>query len=327
MIQAQHTIVSPAAILKIIKRRYPGIGACDCELLALGCNDNYRITAKRHDFAFRLYRYDWWPEADVDEELRFLEAVCRRKLNVSKPVRSASKQRYISIPTPEGKRYGALFAFIPGHPLAYHYGKRNGNLSRLGEMIAQIHIVSDGLKQPIQRWTMDFDVMVTQFIDAAPSVLGHRDKDLVYLQKLATRLENQILDQPEGVLDFGLCHGDLHTHNVMLQPDGDLAIFDFDWCGYSWRAYDLATVWWSLPRSNKSNAPWNAFVRGYHQHRKLSRQERKLMPWFVILRQFELLNFHLSMRQHIGTAWLNDNYYDHHIGFFKDWVKQHLGKL
>ena len=324
MIKVQHSIVSPDSILKIIQQNYPGIGASECELLALGCNDNFRIKGKRQDYAFRLYRFDWWPEQDISEELRFLDAMRRRKLNVCRPVQTGKRQKYITVRAAEGMRYGALFAFIPGRPLGHNFGKRNINMFRLGEMVARVHTIADELKQPIQRWTMDFEAIVTPFFDEASSVLGHREKDLVYLRKLASRLEGIILDQPEESLSFGLCHGDLHMHNVMLQPDGDLAIFDFDWCGNSWRAYDLATVWWSLPRNDKSKAPWSAFLRGYGQLRKLSRQEKNLMPWFVILRQFELLNFQLSMKKHIGTAWLNDNYYDFHIDFFKNWVKQHL---
>lgn len=128
MIQAQHTIVSPSALLKTIKCHYPGIGASECQLLALGCNDNFRIQGKLQDIAFRLYRYDWWPETHVDVELRFLEVIRRRKLNACKPVRSDKKQRYITVETAEGKRYGALFAFIPGNPLGHNFGKRNNNM-------------------------------------------------------------------------------------------------------------------------------------------------------------------------------------------------------
>lgn len=324
MIKVQHSIVSPKALLKVMQRHYPAIGASDCELLALGCNDNFLIMGKRQDYAFRLYRQGWWPEKEVDEELRFLEAMRRRKLNVCKPIRTINKKRYITVKAAEGLRYGALFSFIPGRPLAHHFGKRNNNMVQLGEMIAQVHTIADELKQPIQRWTMDFDAIVTPFLNDAPIVLGHREKDITYLHKLASQLEDVILSEAEGTLNFGLCHGDLHTHNVMLQPDGELAIFDFDWSGYSWRAYDLATVWWSLPRNDKSSAPWRAFLRGYSQLRKLTRQEQKLMPWFVVLRHFEFLNFQLSMRKHIGTAWLSDNYYDFHISFFKYWIKQHL---
>ena len=180
------------------------------------------------------------------------------------------------------------------------------------------------MKQPFQRWQMSFDNIIQPFLNDAPLVLGHRQKDLAYLHKLAAQLQEVILSQPQGSLNYGLCHGDLHVGNVMLQPNGELAIFDFDWCGHSWRGYELATIRWSLPRNNTSEAPWRAFLRGYAAERKLSRQEQKLLPWFVVLRHFEFLNFQLSMRKHIGTAWLNDNYYDHQINFFKQWIKQHM---
>jgi hypothetical protein len=58
---------------------------------------------------------------------------------------------------------------------------------------------------------------------------------------------------------------------------------------------------------------------------RLSRQELKIMPWFFVLRYFEFLNFQLLVRNHFGEAWLNDNYYDFHIGAIKNWVKRHKG--
>lgn len=324
MIKVQHSIVSPDALLKVIQRHYPAIGARGCELLELGCNDNYRIKGRRRDYAFRLYRLDWWPEKDIDEELRFLEVMRRNQLNVCKPVRSAKKQRYIKLNAPEGLRYGALFDFIPGRQLAFNFGKRQTHMVQLGHMVAAMHSLADKIKQPIQRRTLGFENVVTHFLNAAPAVLGHREKDLKYLHKLANRLEEVVLGQPQGAFDCGLCHGDLHTHNVMLQPDGKLAIFDFDWCGYSWRANDLATIWWILATRKMPMAPWRAFLRGYMQQRKLSKQEKTFLPWFVVFRHFEYLNFQLSMRKHMGSAWLGDNYYDFHLRFFKDWARQHL---
>lgn len=324
MIAVQHSILSPAALLKVIQRYYPRIGATTCELMGLGCNDHYRIKAKRQDYAFRLYRLAWWPEQEVDEELRMLEIMHRKQLNVCKPVRNVNKQRYIKVNAPEGTRFGALFSFIPGEHLGFRLGSGNQRLVRLGNLVADMHTITDTIKQPIQRWTIGFDNVVNRFLENAPIVLGHREKDLKYLHKLGKQLEEVILGQPDGAFNFGLCHGDLHVHNVMLQPDGDLALFDFDWSGYSWRAYDLATVCWALARNKKSMSQWRAFLRGYMQQRKLTRQEKKYLPWFVIFRHFEYLNFQLSMRKHIGTAWLNDAYYDFHLKFFKDWAKEYL---
>ena len=324
MIDVQHSISSPEALLKVIQRHYPTIGAAECELLELGCNDNYRIKGKRKAYVFRLYRLDWWPVKEIDEELRMLEVMHRHKLNVCTPVRNKNKQRYIKINAPEGTRYGALFHFIPGQHLGFNLGSGTHKLVQLGSRVAEMHTIADSMKQPAQRWTMGFDNVVNTFLENAPIVLGHREKDLKYLHKLANQLEAVLLDQPEGAFNFGLCHGDLHVHNVMLQPDGELVLFDFDWSCYSWRAYDLATVWWALTRNKKSLTQWRAFLRGYTQQRKLTKQEKQFMPWFVIFRQFELLNFQLSMRKHIGSTWLNDAYYNFHLKFFKDWFNEHL---
>ncbi len=324
MISVQHSIVSPAALLKVIQRQYPAIDATACELLELGCNDNYRITGKRRNYVFRLYRLDWWPAKDIDEELRMLEVMHRKHLNVCKPVRNKNKQRYIKVTAPEGLRFGALFNFIPGRHLGFKLGSSTKILLQLGIRVAEMHTIADNMKQPVQRWTMGFDNVVNSFLENAPLVLGHREKDLKYLHKLGKQLEEVLLRQPDGAFNFGLCHGDLHVHNVMLQPDGELALFDFDWSCYSWRAYDLATVWWALTRNKKSLAQWRAFLRGYSQQRALTREEKRYMPWFVVFREFELLNFQFSMRKHIGTSWLNDSYYDFHIKFFRDWEKAHL---
>lgn len=323
MLKIQHSIIHPGALLNEIQTQYPTIGAIHCELLALGCNDNYLIKTKHKQYALRVYRYNWWPEQDIDEELRFLEVLCRKHIKVCKPVRNRNKQRSIPIDSAEGQRYAALFEFLPGRPLGHNFGKRNCNIAELGGITADIHNVADTIKTPIQRWNMDFDAMVNPFLDAAPNLIPHREKDIAYVEKLANTLKGRLHDLTDASVDVGLCHGDLHTFNVMLQDDGVLAIFDFDWCGYSWRGYDLATVWWTLPRDQKSLSVWRAFLRAYQQKRKISVTDKKLLPWYVILRQFELLSFHVSNRKNFGSAWQNDNYFNNQIGFFKYWLKQH----
>ncbi len=326
MIKVQHSIVSPSALIDVINRQYPAIAAKDCSLLEMGCNDNFLVRGKRQDYVFRLYRKDWWPEEGVDEELRFLEILKRNNVNVCVPRRTSKNHRYISITVPEGKRFGALFGFLAGRPLANITGKAHCNMQTLGEMLARVHEIGDNLKAPLKRWTMGYDFMVEQTMHDLSSRLAHRPKDLAFLHKLAKRLRH-MLEQPSAkTLDFGICHGDFHTHNIMLQPDGKIAIFDFDWCTYSWRAYDLASAWWSLKRLNKPDTAFKAMLRGYQRIRKLSAYERTVLAEFVMLRQFELLGFHLANRSHFGHGWLNEGYFDHHMRFFRDWVKTYLSK-
>ena len=326
MVKAQHSVVCPDALLTVIRRHYPAIGAHDCRILALNCNDNFLVRGKRRDYVFRLNRKDWWPVSMLDEELRFLEFLKRRKVSAVMPKRNRQNRRYIEVKTAEGTRYGALFGYLPGRHVTFSPGRRHSNMVRLGELAASLHDAADRFSPPAQRWTMDFDFLVTQTLDGLAPLFAQRDRDLVYLQRLADRLQGLLDDTPAGALDFGLCHGDLHTGNVMLSPDAELTLFDFDWSGYCWRIYDLATLWWTL-RSDEAAPRWRAILRGYTGVRKLSREEKILLPAFVMIREFELLGFHLMMRRHIGDAWLDDNYYDHHMRFIRGWVRQHLRKL
>lgn len=321
-LKAQHTIVDPESLLLALQKDYPQLQLSKCRLLALGCNTNYLLEGRRRVYAFRLYRYDWWPKSDVDEELRLLESLDRKKIAVSKPVPCKSGARFVALKTPEGIRYGAMFGYISGSPMAHDYGKNNVNMKMLGRMLAQVHDAADRLKRPIKRWTMDYDNIVPPFLAELPGLLEHRPKDRDYYCKLADSLYD-IISKQQG-LDFGLCHGDLHTFNVMQGSEGELTIFDFDWCGYSWRAYDLATVWWSMPPGKKSVRPWRAFLSEYRKHRNIDRKSIQLLPWFVVLREFELLNFQQSMRKHVGTAWLDDNYYNRRLDFIRGWVREHI---
>jgi len=118
-----------------------------------------------------------------------LELLSRNKINVCKPVRDKNKNRHIKIEAAEGFRYGALFTFIPGRHLVFNSAPYNKSMFQLGNLVAGMHSVADNIKQPLQRWTLAFDNVVNEFLRNAHVVLGHREKDLHYLHKLAIQLE------------------------------------------------------------------------------------------------------------------------------------------
>ena len=55
-----------------------------------------------------------------------------------------------------------------------------------------------------------------------------------------TRLLDELHQLPISPDDYGLIHDDLHFANFLILPDGQLAIIDFDDCGYGWFAIDVA---------------------------------------------------------------------------------------
>ena len=83
---------------------------------------------------------------------------------------------------------------------------------------------------------------------------------------------------------WGVIGGDFH--NVSVHFDGDQpTFFNFDRCGYSWRAYDIAAF---LSNSNLLQAAGDyseAFFAGYYSERPLSREEHAAISPFLTLRR------------------------------------------
>ena len=88
--------------------------------------------------------------------------------------------------------------------------------------------------------------------------------------------------------DYGLCHGDFHGWNAHYHAD-TLTFFDFDDCGYGWRAYDLAVFRWDARLDEKEDERWEAFVKGYRSKREISDADLKLTTTFMAIRDIWLM--------------------------------------
>ena len=61
-------------------------------------------------------------------------------------------------------------------------------------------------------------------------------------------------------------HGDVQGHNHHLTEDGQIIWFDFDLCGWGWRAYDIAYYYTRIPEPVRAPV-----IQGYESVRPLSR--------------------------------------------------------
>lgn len=126
-------------------------------------------------------------------------------------------------------------------------------------------------------------------------------EERAWIRRAAEQIRPHLAVLPREAPYYGLCHGDVHHANALVCDEG-LALLDFDFCGYGYRVYDLATYQASV---------WNeslqtAFLAGYETVRPIRAQERRLLPYFVAARQIWVLG-HIARGEALwGQVWVLD---------------------
>jgi len=117
------------------------------------------------------------------------------------------------------------------------------------------------------------------------------------LGRLDGALHNRLFRYGPGPNRYGLIHADLRLANL-LEHDGDVAVIDFDDCGWGWYLYDFGTAVSFFEHDPRVPELMDAWVRGYRTVRKLSPEDEAEIPTFVLMRRLLLVAW---LGSHAGT--------------------------
>jgi len=219
-----------------------------------------------------------------------------RAIGVAAPVAKKNSMLLNLLQAPEGPRVAVLFPFAEGQSL--RPSGQTPELSALyGQSIARLHAASDDFFSVHPRFQLDLAFLLETPLKAIQPLLTHRPADWSYVQHLAEVLQDLLKALPMESLDRGPCHGDAQGGNAVLGGDGSLTFFDFDVCGMSWRAYDLAVYFWGMAMG-KSRAGWDdrkveqlwqAYLTGYQAVHPLAELDLRVIPVMALLRHFWFL--------------------------------------
>ena len=95
---------------------------------------------------------------------------------------------------------------------------------------------------------------------------------------------------------FGLVHADMRLANLLVDGD-ELAVLDFDDCGFGWYLYDLGAALSFVEDSPLVPELVDAWVRGYRAHAELTATELAEAGTFVLLRRLLLVAWIGSHRE------------------------------
>jgi Ser/Thr protein kinase RdoA (MazF antagonist) len=156
----------------------------------------------------------------------------------------------------------------------------------LGAAMATLHLSSNDFELPADAALPDFkDPMweTEDFLLSAKSVLDSDAKALVAqaLEVIKREIESLYREHAQQII-----HADLHGSNVMWH-NGEIAVFDFDDCGFGLPIQDLATAIYYLDTPEQDAA----LKEGYASVAELPPYTESQMQMFMIQRRIILLNY------------------------------------
>lgn len=110
---------------------------------------------------------------------------------------------------------------------------------------------------------------------------------------------------PRDLPCFGICSGDINPSNFHIDTDTGVYLFDFDQCGYGWRAFEIGKFFASVLNYTHRDQLMNAFVAGYTAVRKLSEEEERAINPFTRVALIWVMAIHVYNVDLIGYQYLD----------------------
>lgn len=293
-IAVTRSIVEAKALSEVLARDYDLDAPISCQLISKMLrtqdNEHYLVMTANQKYVARVYQLGSHlqrKESDYLFELEWLAYLSDSGMPVSYPLPRRDGGCLGHVIAPEGKRYYALFSFAEGKPMV---AVDEEQLYTLGGYMARIHLISNDFTSRQHRHQMDLPFLVDRPIERLKAFWADkREEKLDILITSAEDAKDQIISllrNEEITTDsWGPIGGDFHPYNTRFTLGGDPGFFNFDLCGFGWRAYDLAVFILNAKLMKQSNDLTEAFFAGYYSQRPLSRNEHAAIAPFLTIRR------------------------------------------
>jgi Ser/Thr protein kinase RdoA (MazF antagonist) len=308
------SILAAEALAEVVANAY-SLTNVRCRLIKAVILDTYLVRSAAGLHILRIYPAQRRTLAEIRAELELLRYLQDHGAAVSAPVPQANGDYLLALPAPEGARYAALFTYAEGEPLSQH--QEPSAVRAYGRALAEVHAMADSLPRPLARPALDLAWLIERPLEELAQLWGRDNEEWLYLRGVADRLQPAIAALPLSPPHYGLCHGDAGSANVHVAANGNLTLFDFDFCGYGWRAYDMGAF-----LSGEPAEIIQAFLTGYQAVRSLDQVELDTLPAFQAAQSIWMLGTRASYINEWGTTHFTGRFVNHVLDFIKRVIEQ-----
>ena len=256
-----YSTLSCKALTQYLLSQYKIGTVLSCQFWRRGLSDVYLVETQTAQYVLRVSHAHWRSQCEVAFELELLEFLNQTQIPVAYPLRTVNGELWIEIQAPEGNRYAALFIYAPG---CIAIGDLNPIQSyTLGKTIAQLHQATPKFESRFSRSDLTLEFLIGRSIDTILPFVSNHQYDRANLVETADQLIEELEKHPTEFPYWVMCWGDPHSGNVHFTRDDRLTMFDFDQCGYGWRAFEVAKFFQVAILGGVSIQIRSAFLAGY----------------------------------------------------------------
>jgi len=313
--------LSAESVGYLVAANYELRASVHCKFYVLGLHDNYLIECGGRKYILRIYRNDWRSPEEALFELELLSYLNDRSAPVAGPVPTITRELALRIESPEGERMAALFYYAEGHAPADAI--TIDECTMLGRAVANVHDLAETFETTHTRHALDVPYLLDESIAAIEpfidpdglAFLGERQKEL---HALLPGLRKEA-----GV--YGICTGDINPRNFHISHDKHITLFDFDQCGYGFRAFEIGKFSSSIHSHKLKHALVGAFMDGYQQVRPISEAEYNVIPYFEMVSVIWVMAINAKNANRIGYKFLDKAFWDRKLAVLKELhAQQHV---
>ncbi|MBN2531369.1 MAG: phosphotransferase [Spirochaetales bacterium] len=285
-------------------------------------NDVYLINTIQHYYIMKVYYINIIPE-QVYVSTSLMEFLSQQMAVIPHILRNRNMDLVTKLQCPEGIRYAVVFERILGkEPDIFD----DNDAYKIGKTVGQMYRVFDDNDIKIINRSIDTTFLIRRALNDIKKYLPGKKMQISYFFDIGHRLEELFKKYTTHKIPrYGICHGDLHTGNMIKTSEEKIFIFDFDACGLGSRIYDIgiyANDNWSKTTKEELEKDYealNKFLKGYNEYYSLTTDEYKLFPIIPGIRHFEMFGTVLKNCIFLeGFHWV-ESCYQFHYNWFKAW--------
>lgn len=302
-----YSTLSPQAMVSRVLSCYDIPEVKACQFWHRGLSDVYLIETAKQPYILKVSHCHWRCKSEIEFELELLNYLHKRHLPVAHPLVTKHDRLFLELDAPEGKRYASLFTYAPGSvPL----GDLNlVQAATLGETLANVHQAGAEFVTPVDRPALTLEYLLDRSWHSISPFLKHRFDDYDCVESTIDTIKAQLQDFPTQAPYWSICWGDPHSGNAHFTSDNHVTLFDFDQCGYGWRAFDLGKFRHVAVSTGISRRVREAFLEGYERVSPIEEFERSAIPAFTQVAHIWVWSISLTNAIHHNYSRLDDSYF------------------